>query len=366
MNTGKTLFAQLMDFLPWTTFTRIVDRYGGDHRVRTLSCAEQYRSMAFAQLTYRESLRDSGFQEISRWTCKQRDLPLGPRIETLSHGLPPAGPALDAGRCQRKARLAYQCGVGPAAHDPGEDAVRRRRTGVGPDQYRLRPGLDDHRSVPVGLSVGALPHHQGGGEDAHAARPAGQHSEFYPHLGWQAARRSCPRYALAGSRSHLRRGSWLRRLCPPLCVQAGAFFVTRAKSNIDAHRVYSAPTDRSTGIICDQTISLDGFYTRQDYPELLRRIRFKDPESGKTLVFITNNFSLPAATICALYKSRWQVELFFKWIKQHLRIKQFYGTSENAVKTRSGLPSRSTSSSPSSRSASTWTPRSTLCYRYSR
>ena len=116
--------------------------------------------------------------------------------------------------------------------------------------------------------------------------------------------------------------------------QAGAFFVTRAKSNIDAHRVYSAPTDRSTGIICDQTISLDGFYTRPDYPELLRRIRFKDPESGKTLVFITNNFSLPAATICALYKSRWQVELFFKWIKQHLRIKQFYGTSENAVKTQ--------------------------------
>ena len=99
-------------------------------------------------------------------------------------------------------------------------------------------------------------------------------------------------------------------------------------------RVYSAPTDRSTGIICDQTISLDGFYTRQDYPELLRRIRFKDPESAKTLVFITNNFSLPAATICALYKSRWQVELFFKWIKQHLRIKQFYGTSENAVKTQ--------------------------------
>ena len=150
--------------------------------------------------------------------ARHRDLPLGPRIETLSHGLPPAGPALDAGRCQRKARLAYPCGVGPAAHHPGEDAVRRRRTGVGPDQYRLRPGLDDHRSVPVGLSVGALPHHQGGGEDAHAARPAGQHSEFYPHLGWQAARRSCPRYALAGSRSHLRRGSWLRRLCPPLCV----------------------------------------------------------------------------------------------------------------------------------------------------
>ena len=98
----------------------------------------------------------------------------------------------------------------------------------------------------------------------------------------------------------------------------------------------------------------DGFYTRQDYPELLRRIRFKDPASGKTLVFITNNFSLPAATICALYKSRWQVELFFKWIKQHLRIKQFYGTSENAVKTQIWLKRPSNS---------TWTPRSTLCYR---
>ena len=149
--------------------------------------------------------------------------------------------------------------------------------------------------------------------------------------------------------------------------QAGAFFVTRAKSNIDAHRVYSAPTDRSTGIICDQTISLDGFYTRQDYPELLRRIRFKDPESGKTLVFITNNFSLPAATICALYKSRWQVELFFKWIKQQSSdqavLRHVGERGEDAdLDCRLGLPS----SSPSSRSASTWTPRSTLCYRSSR
>ena len=115
---------------------------------------------------------------------------------------------------------------------------------------------------------------------------------------------------------------------------SGAFFVTRAKSNLDAHRQYSASTDRSTGILCDQTIALDGFYTQKDYPQPLRRIRFKDPETGKTLVFLTNNFTLPSPTICALYKSRWQVELFFKWIKQHLRIKRFYGTSENAVKTQ--------------------------------
>ena len=115
---------------------------------------------------------------------------------------------------------------------------------------------------------------------------------------------------------------------------ARAFFVTRTKSNMDFHRVYSAQTDRDTGIICDQTIALDGFYTRQDYPAHLRRIRFKDAESDKTLVFLTNNVTLPAATICALYKARWQVELFFKWIKQHLRIKKFYGNSENAVKSQ--------------------------------
>jgi transposase len=115
---------------------------------------------------------------------------------------------------------------------------------------------------------------------------------------------------------------------------AGAFFVTRAKSNMKWHRVYSMPVDRTTGIICDQHIALDGFYTQQDYPAQLRRVRFNDSESGKTLVFITNQMTLPAMTICALYKNRWQVELFFKWIKQHLRIKRFFGTSENAVKTQ--------------------------------
>ena len=115
---------------------------------------------------------------------------------------------------------------------------------------------------------------------------------------------------------------------------AGAFFVTRAKSNLDAHRVYSTTTDRTTGIVCDQTIALDGYYAKKDYPQQLRRIRFNDPETNKTLVFLTNNFTLPSPTICALYKNRWQVELFFKWIKQHLRIKRFYGTSENAVKSQ--------------------------------
>lgn len=116
--------------------------------------------------------------------------------------------------------------------------------------------------------------------------------------------------------------------------QAGGFFVTRAKTNMNARRIYSHPTDRSTGIICDQTVVLNGFYAIQNYPEYLRRIRFKDTQSGKTLIFLTNNFVLPPLTIAALYKNRWQVELFFKWIKQHLRIKKFLGNSENAVKTQ--------------------------------
>ena len=116
--------------------------------------------------------------------------------------------------------------------------------------------------------------------------------------------------------------------------QVRAFFVTRAKRGMNARRVYSATVDRAAGVICDQTIALNGFYAAKDYPEQFRRIRFKDPQSGKTLVFLTNNTALPALTIAALYKSRWQVELFFKWIKQHLRIKKFLGTSENAVKTQ--------------------------------
>ena len=115
---------------------------------------------------------------------------------------------------------------------------------------------------------------------------------------------------------------------------AGAFFVTRAKSNLDASRIYSAPSDRANGIVADQTVRLNGHRSHRSYPSHLRRIRFRDPITGKTLVFLTNQFTLHATTVCALYKSRWQVELFFKWIKQHLRIKAFYGTSENAVKTQ--------------------------------
>ena len=199
MNTGKTLFAQLMDFLPWTTFTRIVDRYGGDHRVRTLSCAEQYRSMAFAQLTYRESLRDieTCLSDASKLYHMGFRQPV--RRSTLADANERRDWRIHAALAQRlitQARTLYV-----------------DESGVGPDHNRLRPGLDDHRSVPVGLSVGALPHQQGGGEDATLLDLRGNIIHISLHSD------------ALGSRSQI---VDRRRLCPPLCV--GAFFVTRAKS----------------------------------------------------------------------------------------------------------------------------------------
>ena len=194
--------------------------------------------------------------------ARHRDLPLGPRIETLSHGLPPAGPALDAGRCQRKARLAYPCGVGPAAHHPGEDAVRRRRTGVGPDQYVYAL---DSTTIALCLSVFPWAHFRTtkAAVKMHTLLDLRGNIPSFIHISdgklhdVHALDMLLPE---AGAIYVVDRGYVdFARLY--VLHQAGAFFVTRAKSNIDAHRVYSAPTDRSTGIICDQTISLDGFYT---------------------------------------------------------------------------------------------------------
>jgi hypothetical protein len=323
MNTGKTLFAQIMDFLPWKTFHRIVARHGGDKGVRTLTCAEQFRAMAFAQLTYRESLRDieacllaqaaklyhMGFREpIRRSTLADANESRDWRIyadfaqrliaqaralyasEDLGLELSNTVYALDS------TTIDLCLSVFPWAH------FRTTKAAV-----KMHTLLDLKGSIPsfIHVSDGKL-------HDVHALdlleMEAG--AIYVMDRGYVDFARL---HAL-----HL----------------AGAFFVTRAKSNMKWHRVYSMPTDRTTGIICDQRIVLDGFYTQREYPAQLRRVRFNDPESGKTLVFLTNQMTLPAATICALYKNRWQVELFFKWIKQHLRIKRFFGTSENAVKTQ--------------------------------
>src|SRR5437667_100297 len=219
MNFGKLVFAQVTQHLPLTTFRRCVARYGGAHKVKSFSCLDQYLSMAFAQLTYRESLRDIE-------ACLRAQAGKLHDVNVLDLLLP----------------------------EPGAFYIMDRGYIDFERLYRLH--------------------------------------------------------------------------------EAKSFFVTRAKSNLKAQRRYSHPVDRSTGLICDQTIVLTGFYSRQDFDTPLRRVRFKDPTTGKRLVFLTNNFILPAFTITELYRCRWQVELFFKWIKQHLRIKVFFGTSENAVKTQ--------------------------------
>jgi hypothetical protein len=323
VNTGKTLFAQLMEFLPWKTFGRIVARYGGDDRVRTLSCGEQYRAMAFAQLTYRESLRDI---ETCLSVQASKLYHMGLREPIRRSTLADANESRDwriyadlAQRLIAQARKLY------ATEDLGLDLTNTvyaldsttidlclsvfpwaqfRTTKAAVKMHTL---LDLRGNIPsfIHVSDGKL-------ADVHAL------DLLLPEPG---AIYVMDRGYVDFARLHA-------------LHQAGAFFVTRTKSNMNAHRVYSAPTDRTTGIICDQSIALDGHYTSKNYPEHLRRIRFRDAEFGKTLVFLTNHFALPALTIAALYKNRWQVELFFKWIKQHLRIKQFYGTSENAVKTQ--------------------------------
>ena len=323
MNTGKTLFAQIMDFLPWKTFHRIVVRHGGDKGVRTLTCAGQFRAMAFAQLTYRESLRDI---EACLQAQAAKLYHMGFREPVARSTLADANESRDwriweafAGRLIAQARELY------VSEDLGLDLKNT--------VYAL-----DSTTIDLCLSVFPWAHFRStkAAVKMHTLLDLKGCIPSFIHV---SDGKLHDVHALdlleleAGAIYVMDRGyvDFARLHAVHL---AGAFFVTRAKSNMKWHRIYSAATDRDTGIICDQTIALDGFYSKQDYPAHLRRVRFNDPETGKTLVFITNQMALPATTICALYKNRWQVELFFKWIKQHLRIKRFFGTSENAVKTQ--------------------------------
>ena len=323
MYVGKTLFAQIMDFVPWTSFRRIVARYGGDRRVRTLNCAEQFRVLAFAQLTWRESLRDI---EVCLSAQASKLYHMGLREAVARSTLADANEARDwriwhelAQLLIRRARRLYAAeslavdldntvyaldsttidlclSVFPWAH------FRSTKAAV-----KMHTLLDLRGNIPSFIHVSDGKLHDVNVLDLLVPEPGAFYVMDRGYIDYARL------YTLH---------------------QAAAFFVTRAKSNLHAHRVYSAPTDRDTGVICDQAIALNGFYAAKDYPEHLRRIRYKAPDTGKTLVFLTNNTTLPPLTIAALYKSRWQVELFFKWIKQHLRIKRFYGTTENAVKTQ--------------------------------
>ena len=324
MYVGKTLFSQVMEFVPWTSFARIVHRHGGNSGVRALSCAEQFRAMAFAQLTWRESLRDI---EASLSANASKLYAMGFRAAVKRSTLADANESRDwriwsdlAALLIRRARKLYA----------SESAlgVELDNTVYALDSSTIDLCLSLFAWAPFRSTKAAIKLHTL--LDLRGAIPAFIHiSDGKLHdvnvldlLTFEAG----AFYVMDRGYVDFARLYALH--------QAGAFFVTRAKSPMDARRVYSAATDRSTGVISDQQVMLNGYYSSRKYPDHLRRIRFKDPESGKTLVFLTNNNALPALTICALYKSRWQVELFFKWIKQHLRIKHFLGNSENAVKTQ--------------------------------
>jgi hypothetical protein len=320
MYLGRTLFAQLMDFLPWTTFSRIVTRYAGDHRARTLPCTEHFRILSFAQLTYRESLRDI---EACLSAQAAKLYHMGIRSPVKRATLADANERRDwriyaefAQRLIAQARRLY------AAEDLG---VELSNTVYALDSSTIDLCLSLFPWAPFRSTKAAVKMHTL--LDLRGAIPSFVHISDGKLHDVNALDLLLPE---PGAIYVMDRGYLdFERLF--VLHQAQAFFVTRAKSNTDLRRIYSAPNDREHGIICDQTVALSP-YGLKSYPLHLRRIRFKDPESAKTLVFLTNLFGPSAATICALYKTRWAVELFFKWIKQHLRIKKFYGTSENAVK----------------------------------
>jgi hypothetical protein len=323
MNVGKTLFAQVMEFVPWKTFGRIVERHKGDAGMRTLSCADLFRVMTFAQLTWRESLRDiEACLAANQTKLFHMGMKASPARSTLADALERRDWHIYHGLAQRliaRAKALYAQDPSVLELDASVYALdsstidlclslfdwapfRSTKAAV-----KLHTLLDLRGSIPTFLHISDGKLHDVNVLDI---LPIEAGAFYVMDRGYVDFTRL---YAMH---------------------QAGAFFVTRAKQGMDARRVYSSPTQRSTGVICDQRVMLNGFYSAKAYPEHLRRVRFKDPESGKTLVFLTNNTVLPALTIAALYKSRWQVELFFKWIKQHLRIKRFFGTSENAVKTQ--------------------------------
>jgi uncharacterized protein DUF4372/DDE family transposase len=323
MNSGQTIFSQLMDFAPRYEFRRCVERYQGHYKVQSFSCWDQFLTMAFAQLTYRESLRD--IEACLRTTAaKLYHMGIRSRVSrnTLAHANQVRDWRIYADFAQALITIARALYI----HEPFglelEQAVyaldattidlclslfpwaqfRRRKAAV-----KLHTLLDLRGSIPTVVIVTGGQIHE---------------VNILDQLVWE------PGAIYLMDRGYLD-FSRLYRI-----HQSGAFFVTRAKKRFDCQRLYSHPVDKTTGLHCDQTVTLNNPIPKRGYPERLRRIRYSDAASQKRLVFLTNNFLLSALTIAELYRCRWQVELFFRWIKQHLRIKAFYGTSENAVRTQ--------------------------------
>ncbi len=320
---SKLVFAQLMQHLPLTTFRRCVARYRGEFKVQSFSCLDQFLCMTFAQLTYRESLRDI---EVCLRAQRSKLYHFGIRSTVARNTLAHANAVRDwriyADFAQSLIGIARRLYVQePFGVELQETVYALDTTTIdlclsvfswapfrlAKAAVKLHTLLDLRGNIPTFIHISDGKMHEVNILDQLLPEPGAFYIMDRGFLDFERL-----------DRFH----------------QAGSFFVTRGKSNLKVQRRYSHPVDRKTGLICDQSVVLTGFYSHQGFQAPLRRIRFKDPETAKTLVFLTNNFALPAFTITELYRCRWQVELFFKWIKQHLRIKAFFGTSENAVKSQ--------------------------------
>jgi hypothetical protein len=321
MNSGSTIFAQLMSFLPSYEFDKCVQRYQGDYRVRTFSCRQHFYVMAFAQLTYRESLRDI---EVCLKALAGKLYHSGIRHSVSKSTLAGANEARDwriyadfARVLIQEARRLYRADndflkdIDEAAYALDSSTIdlclsmfpwatfRKSKAGI-----KLHTLMDLRGSIPSFIEITGARYHDVNILDLISIEPGAVYMMDMGYIDYGRL------YSI---------------------VKAGGHFVTRAKSNMACQRVYSRPVDKGKGLVYDQTVKLVNYYAKKDYPEHLRRVKFHDKETGKTYVFLTNNLDYEAILVAMLYKERWKVELFFKWIKQHLRIKCFFGTSYNAV-----------------------------------
>ena len=324
MNQGKLVFSQLTALLPKTTFQRCVDRYGGNHKVKDFSCFDQFLVMVFAQLTYRESLRDI---ELNLRAHVSRLYHMGLRCNTVSRN------TLSNANATRPWQIyadfaQHLIGIARPLYAGESLAVDLDATVYAFDATTIDLCLSVYPWAPFRQHKAAVKLHTL--LDLRGAIP----TFIYISDGKMHEVNTLDHLAIEPGAYYLLDRGYLDFARLYVIHQSGAFFVTRAKSNTKFKRRYSKPVDRqATHVICDQISVLTVHYSSKDYPDALRRVVVKD-EDGKRITFLTNNFSLEPTMIADLYRQRWQVELFFKWIKQHLRIKTFFGTSENAVKTQ--------------------------------
>lgn len=323
MQEGRTVFAQLMDYVPKYEFGKCVERYEGDKHIRKLSCYTQFQILSFAQLTYRESLRDI---ETCLKAVGGKLYHTGIRRHVPRSTLADANEKRDWRIFSDFAHVLIAQAVELYAGEPFGADLASAAYALDSTTIDLCLSLfpwAKFRKTKAAVKLHTLLALQGNFPTLVIITPGKVHDvNILDDLVFD------PGAFYIMDRGYLDFGR-LHRI-----HRAAAFFVTRAKANFQFRRRYSAPVEKATGIRFDQTVVVTGFYSQQQYPDALRRIGYTDPETSKVLVFLTNNLTEPAITIAQLYRCRWQVELFFKWIKQHLRIKSFYGTSANAVKTQ--------------------------------